>query len=268
MEKQELKLNTPLKIEEIDFRIQSINKGGYATILAYKDARADMNRLDNVCGVEGWQDKYETINGHLFCSIGIWSESKKEWIWKQNVGTESNVEKTKGEASDAFKRAGFCCGIGRELYDYPVISIKLNAGTKENPKNGEWYLEGDKAKMGYGLKIKEWVWNSEFKDGKLIYLSAVDTSGKTRFVFKVGETKELEAPKAPQKQLLTEKGYGYLMSEGTWQEIVKALSNRIIKDTWKKELEKRFATIEPPKKGAKEAALEMKEKEIEDAKDH
>lgn len=58
---ENLKLNTPLKIEEVDFRVQSVNKGGYATILAYKDARVDMNRLDAVYGVDGWQKKYEQI---------------------------------------------------------------------------------------------------------------------------------------------------------------------------------------------------------------
>ena len=48
-------LKGALDIEDIDFRIQSINKGGYATILAYKDARVDMKRLDEVCGTENWQ---------------------------------------------------------------------------------------------------------------------------------------------------------------------------------------------------------------------
>ena len=122
---ENLKLNTPLTIEEIDFRVQSVNKGGYATILAYKDARVDMNRLDSVYGVDGWQKKYDLINGNLFCSVGIFSDKSKEWIWKQDVGTESNTEKTKGEASDAFKRACFNLGIGRELYDYPIIQVKL-----------------------------------------------------------------------------------------------------------------------------------------------
>ena len=31
------KLSDPLLIQDIDFRVQSINKGGYATILAYKE---------------------------------------------------------------------------------------------------------------------------------------------------------------------------------------------------------------------------------------
>lgn len=184
--KTEIKLNTPLLIDEIDFRVQSINLGGYATILAYKDARVDMNRLDDVYGVEGWQDKYELINGHLFCSIGIWSESKKDWIWKQNVGTESNTEKTKGEASDAFKRAGFCLGIGRELYDYPVIQVKLNPNEFQIV---EWQGK-KKAQATYELKLKEWVWASGFEGNKLVVLAAKDNTGALRFKYDIREKKQ------------------------------------------------------------------------------
>ena len=49
------KLSRPLDISQIDFRVQSINKGGYATILAYKDARVDMQRLDEACGPLNWK---------------------------------------------------------------------------------------------------------------------------------------------------------------------------------------------------------------------
>ena len=169
---KDLQLNTPLTINEIDFRVQSVNKGGYATILAYKDARVDMNRLDAVYGVDGWQKKYDLIDGKLFCSIGIWSETLKQWIWKQDVGTESNTEKEKGQASDAFKRAGFNFGIGRELYDYPLIQVKLNDN------------EFDKTtfKATFQFKLKEWVWGSEFDEkGKLIKLAAKDENGVLRF---------------------------------------------------------------------------------------
>ena len=101
----ELKLNTPLTIDEIDFRVQSVNKGGSATILAYKDARVDMNRLDAVIGFEYWQKKYDLIDNHLFCSIGIYNKAINQWIWKQDVGTESNTEKEKGEASDLIQHS-------------------------------------------------------------------------------------------------------------------------------------------------------------------
>ena len=175
MKNMEIKLNTPLTINEIDFRVQSINKGGYATILAYKDARVDMNRLDAVYGVDGWQKKYDLIDGKLFCSVGVYSDKLKQWIWKQDVGTESNTEKEKGQASDAFKRACFNLGIGRELYDYPLIQIQLTD------------KEFDKAtgKVTWNFKLKEWKWGSEFdENGVLIKLAAKDENGNLRFNWK------------------------------------------------------------------------------------
>jgi len=169
----QLKINTPLEINEIDFRVQSVNKGGYATILAYKDARVDMKRLDDIYSVEGWQKKYELIDNHLFCSVGIWSDKLNQWIWKQDVGTESNTEKEKGEASDAFKRACFNLGIGRELYDYPLIQVQLTADEFDKTTN----------KPTWNFKLKEWIWFSQFTDGKLTYLGCKDNNGKVRFQF-------------------------------------------------------------------------------------
>lgn len=169
-------LSEPLNIEDVDFRIQSINKGGYATILAYKDARVDMNRLDAVCGVN-WQDKYELIDGQLFCSIGIKIDG--DWIWRQDVGEESFTEKTKGRASDAFKRAGFRWGIGRELYDYPLIQIKLNPN--------EFKIEDGRVRQTFDLKLREWSWKVEFENKKIKSLQAFDEKGVTRFDFPNGK---------------------------------------------------------------------------------
>ena len=174
---KELKLNTPLSIKEIDFRVQSINKGGYATILAYKDARVDMNRLDAVFGVGFWQKKYELINGNLFCSVGIYNKELQEWVWLQDVGTESYTEKEKGQASDAFKRACFNLGIGRELYDYPLIQVKLN--------EDEFRVDNGKAIATFNLKLRDWIWGSEFNEnGILVKLAAKDQNGNLRFNWK------------------------------------------------------------------------------------
>ena len=166
-------LSKPLDISEIDFRIQSINKGKYATILAYKDARADMNRLDEVVGVLNWKRQHTRDNKN--CIVSIWCDDKKEWISKEDTGTESNAEAQKGLASDSFKRACFNLGIGRELYDYPIISIKLN-DNEVTEYNG-------KLKPSWDLKLREWVWFSQFEDGKLSYLGVKDEKGKARFQF-------------------------------------------------------------------------------------
>jgi len=177
---ENLKLNTPLTIDEIDFRVQSINKGGYATILAYKDARVDMNRLDAVYGVGFWQKKYDVINDNLFCSVGVWNTLLNQWVWVQDVGTESNTEKEKGQASDAFKRACFNLGIGRELYDYPIIQIKL----EPTEFKIEQYQGKDIVKPTFEFKLKDWTWFSQFdENGKLNYLACKDQNGKARFTW-------------------------------------------------------------------------------------
>lgn len=175
-------LKKPLTAKEIDFRVQSINKGGYATILAYKDARADMNRLDDVCTPLWWKREHKLVWQNLHCIVSVYNEKIGEWVSKEDVGVESMAEKAKGEASDSFKRACFNWGIGRELYDYPVISIKLEVNT-EKPEYGEFTIWTDgKAKQWYGLKMREWKWASEFdSDGKLIALAAQDDKWKVRF---------------------------------------------------------------------------------------
>jgi hypothetical protein len=168
-------LRKPLTVDQIDFRVQSINRGGYATILAYKDARVDMQRLDDVCGPLNW--KREHLNGNHNCVVSIWCESKNQWVSKEDTGTESNTEAQKGLASDSFKRACFNWGIGRELYDYPVISVKLKGGGDKNGRDVEWFMDNNKPRAGWGLKLRDWVWFSQWIDGQLVYLAAKDESG-------------------------------------------------------------------------------------------
>lgn len=165
-------LQMPLPIESIDFRVQSINKGGYATILAYKDARIDMQRLDDVVGALNWKREHTRDNHN--CIVSIWSEETKQWISKEDTGTESNTEKEKGLASDSFKRACFNWGIGRELYDYPVIQIKLTDAEFDKVTN----------KPTFNFKLKEWKWFSQFNEnGKISYLGVKDDKGVLRFQF-------------------------------------------------------------------------------------
>lgn len=216
------RLSEPLKIEDVDFRIQSINNGGYATILAYKDARVDMNRLDEVCGVN-WQDDYKLIDNQLFCGIAIKVEN--DWIWRWDVGAESFTEKVKGRASDAFKRAGFRWGIGRELYDYPTIQVKLN--------QNEFKVENNKVKQTWNLKLKEWVWNAEFKDGKITSLTAKDNKGIMRYNSKQTTNKpqtQTQTQPQPQKDLKwlnVMSGKNFTLE---WKNLLDAINNGKIKD--------------------------------------
>lgn len=112
-----------LRADEIDCRISQIKKDGSGlSLLLYKDARCDQNILDEVVGPYKWKREHTRDNRN--CVVSIWSDELKQWISKEDTGTESNTEKEKGLASDSFKRACFNWGIGRELYTAPFIWIK------------------------------------------------------------------------------------------------------------------------------------------------
>lgn len=139
-----------LKANEIDCRVNQINEKGL-TLLLYKDARCDMNILDETVGPNNWQRKHTRDNAN--CIVSIYDEEKKEWIEKEDTGTESNTEKEKGLASDSFKRACVNWGIGRELYTAPFIYISAE-NCKIIPNNKGKCMTYDKFKVS-GIHYNE-----------------------------------------------------------------------------------------------------------------
>lgn len=119
MEMDKINFRT-LYANEISCRVNQINEKGL-TLLLYKDARCDMNILDEVVGPMNWKKEYTRENAN--CIVSIYDDEKKEWVSKEDTGVESNTEAEKGLASDSFKRACVNWGIGRELYTAPVVYI-------------------------------------------------------------------------------------------------------------------------------------------------
>jgi hypothetical protein len=166
MNLQDLKKEMPFK-----WRVQSTSEYG-SNCVAYIDARDVQDILDDVVGAANWQVKYEEYKGNLFASIGINCEAdvlqkvsglyiteKTGWVWKSDCGTESQVEKQKGEASDAFKRAAVMWGVGRFLYSLEIIKIKevIKAGNKYHPAhNGQriWNINEHCNKIHKSSKVK------------------------------------------------------------------------------------------------------------------
>lgn len=120
-----------LKAEEIDVRVASISAKGFSLLL-YKDARCDMNILDETVGSYNWQRTHSRDNAN--CTVSLWDKEKGQWISKEDTGVESNTEKEKGLASDSFKRACFNWGIGRELYTAPFIWVSDTSYISTNQK--------------------------------------------------------------------------------------------------------------------------------------
>lgn len=161
-----------LNADEIEVRVQSVKSNGLIALL-YKDARCDMNILDETVGAENWTRHHYDVKGNLYCEVAIRipREEGYEWVGKSDCGTESNIEAAKGEASDAFKRACFNWGIGRELYTSPFIWISKNNCNIENGKCfDKFVVEKIKVEDGRitGLSIKNadkkcraFVWKKE-----------------------------------------------------------------------------------------------------------
>lgn len=165
-----------LRADEIDVRIAQVKEGKGMALLLYKDARCDMNILDETVGAYNWQRSHSRDNAN--CTVSIWDEAKGQWISKEDVGTESNTEAQKGLASDSFKRACFNWGIGRELYTAPFI-----------------WVSSDKVTGKYD---KFSVQSITIKEKKIIGLSILnDTTGKV--VYTMGKQTATAQPKATAK---------------------------------------------------------------------
>lgn len=141
------KLRAPFHPSKISWRVGSVKKDKTAgRALAYLDARDVMERLDEACGVGGWQsDCFDAGDGRLAAKIGIWV--KDCWVWKcdgagarqPNPGL-SEMDANKGDFSDAFKRAAVQWGIGRYLYDVPAPWVDLDE-YKRIKTGQQWKLD-------------------------------------------------------------------------------------------------------------------------------
>lgn len=181
-----------LKATDIECRVQQVRKAYNgaieAILLLYKDARCDMKYLDMLYGVTGWKRSHRLISDRLYCTVEIWDDVKGQWIGKEDVGTESNTEKEKGQASDSFKRACFNIGIGRELYTAPNIKIELN--------DREYSNDNGKYKTYATFSVKEIEYNDEREISKLI---VVDRFGNIRYTYQQGGASQPPTPQPEQK---------------------------------------------------------------------
>ena len=127
-----LALTAPFPPDAVHFKPLAV-KGNRALAGAYLDARAVMQRLDQVFGVGGWKDSYQLVNGgSVVCTLSVKVDG--EWIGKTDVGSPSEQpddgDKLKAAFSDAIKRAAVKLGIGRYLYRLPQLWLDYDPQRK------------------------------------------------------------------------------------------------------------------------------------------
>ena len=135
-----------LTADEIELRVGATTQKGFSLLL-YKNARCDMQLLDEVVGSMNWKREHSRDNAN--CIVSIWDADKGAWVSKEDTGTESQTEKEKGLASDSFKRACVNWGIGRELYTAPFIWISGHVDADSRARSG---YRADQRFVG-GLKV-------------------------------------------------------------------------------------------------------------------
>src|SRR5262245_8022870 len=82
-----LALAAPFDPEEVKWKAQVVS-GNRAMVVAFVDARVIQDRLDEVLGVMGWQDSYESLpDGAVTCRLKI--RVGDRWITKMDVGGQS-----------------------------------------------------------------------------------------------------------------------------------------------------------------------------------
>lgn len=187
---------------EIDVRVQQVaNIGGKvkAVLLLYKNARVDMDLLDEQFGCLGWQREHNFKDGKNYCKVSVYDKDHSIWVSKEDVGTESNTEETKGEASDAFKRACVNLGIGRELYSAPQILVEL--GNKEYAEDGVTKNGKPKYRANSWLKfrVSAITYNAE---RSIIGLSIADNNGNIRFTLGAQQNATPQQAQAPKRKSL------------------------------------------------------------------
>lgn len=117
-------LAAPFSPVAISWRVGAKSKNNESGLaLAYIDARDVQDRLDEVCGPDNWECRYPHAGQKTVCDIGILCGDR--WVYKANGAGDTDVEQEKGALSDAFKRAAVMWGIGRYLYSFPSIWVKI-----------------------------------------------------------------------------------------------------------------------------------------------
>jgi hypothetical protein len=149
------KLTAKINPHEIQWRIQSA-KNGKTTVVPYLTNRCVMERFDEEFGAMRWKNEFVEWRGKgVKCGISARDEASGEWITKYDGADETNIESTKGGFSDSMKRSAVQWGLGRDLYEYPMIQIE--GETKYLSRNHEAELNKIAQRILNGENLGDYV---------------------------------------------------------------------------------------------------------------
>ena len=112
--------------DDIEWKpIATTRDGKRALAAAYLTNRAIMDRLDEVCGPENWQNEYrEGPDGGVLCGLSI--RVGDEWITKWDGASNTDIHPVKGGLSTSMRRAAVQWGLGRSLYRFSGLWVEVD----------------------------------------------------------------------------------------------------------------------------------------------
>lgn len=158
-----------LRPDDIEVRVAEAKNRGSATLLLYIDSRKAADILNEAVGEFGWQIEYKEVAGQIYGRLSIWDEDRQMWVYKEDTGSESNIEAAKGMSSDIVKRC-----LARWGCDYLYSSPKIHIQCKDN------YYWNDKITMTFSVK------EISYEGKKITHLVIVDRFGYAVFVYDNG----------------------------------------------------------------------------------
>jgi hypothetical protein len=125
------RLSAPFFAEDVEWKPGATTRDKTKGLaMAYISSRAVQDRLDEVCGPDGWKNEFKQApEGGVLCGISIRvvrEDGTTEWITKWDGAENTDVEAVKGGLSNAMKRAAVQWGIGRYLYRLPQSWVRLD----------------------------------------------------------------------------------------------------------------------------------------------
>lgn len=207
------KLKEPFPENDIEWRLQSCGESNgkiWAKPLAYITSRAVQERLDAVCGADGWQVSIKKDGDAYLSTLSIRVEHEDgsiEWISRTDGSDSSNIEAVKGGISGAIKRSAVLFGVGRYLYNLKdgwaeiTPDGKFSGQTKEKkwfkwnpPKLPSWALpKNQQAKIFNQEEVNklktillDWINSGVLNDKGLekaeFYMNSNDVEGMKRTI--------------------------------------------------------------------------------------
>ena len=149
--------------EDIEVRPAQV-KDGKATLLCYIDSRSVVELMDNAVGPMNWNFELVQVGDQVVGKMGVWDEGKQTWVVKSDVGSESNIEASKGLVSSIYKRCISRWGL-QDLYSIPKIVV---------PDDG----------YGNHLQVSEVSWNDK---RECTHITLTNRFGKVIFEWNEGE---------------------------------------------------------------------------------